>query len=167
MDHRLTTGHLEPLLQKARSTGVVTWATHHAASSLTHPKMFDYFHTSSESFFFLPMVQSSHIMLYNTAEVHTKLMLPWIQCALTQDCIDPIGAQSSGCRFNKKPLYRYSGCHRYDGSALNIVLGLMFKETSYVYSGGEIFFRQVNEGAEVEPEKISENSTVSTIVHGL
>lgn len=27
---------------------------------------------------------------------------------------------------NKKPQYRYSGCHDYDASALNVVLGLTF-----------------------------------------
>ena len=53
-------------------------------------------------------------------------MLPWIECTLTKDCIDPFGAQSSGCRFDKKPLYRYSGCHLYDSSALNVALGVAF-----------------------------------------
>lgn len=47
------------------------------------------------------------------------------------------GAQSGGCRFNKKPLYRYSGCHAYDVSAFNIVLGLTwnFDETKYSLRG--------------------------------
>ena len=43
------------------------------------------------------------------------------------------GAQSGGCKFNKKPLYRYSGCHGFDLSAFNIVLGVQFDfdETKY------------------------------------
>jgi hypothetical protein len=36
------------------------------------------------------------------------------------------GAQDGGCRFDKKPHYRYSGCHRGDASALNVALGLHF-----------------------------------------
>lgn len=36
------------------------------------------------------------------------------------------GAQSGGCKLNKKPQYRYSGCHDYDASAFNIVLGQTF-----------------------------------------
>lgn len=41
-------------------------------------------------------------------------------------CIAPFGAQSGGCRFDKKPLYRYSGCHAYDSAALNLALGNAF-----------------------------------------
>lgn len=46
------------------------------------------------------------LFLVNTREVHQEIMLPWVQCALTQDCIFPIGAQSTGCKFDKKPSYR-------------------------------------------------------------
>lgn len=35
---------------------------------------------------------------------------------------------------NKKPLYRYSGCHDYDASALNIVLGLTFSFDDQKYA---------------------------------
>lgn len=85
--------------------------------------MFEYFSTSVDNFFFLPMVDPIQLLLFNLPSVHRNIMLPWVQCALTRDCIRPLGAQAEGCRFNKKPMYRYTGCHRYDASALNIVLG--------------------------------------------
>lgn len=91
-DQRLVTTHIEPLIQLATRGGcVLSWATRHATSSLTHPKMFDYFRTTAENFFFLPMVEVSRLLLFNTRIVHSDLMLPWVQCALTQDCIHPIG----------------------------------------------------------------------------
>lgn len=50
-----------------------------------------------------------------------------------------LGAQNSGCQFNKKPRYRYSGCHWNDASALSIVLGQYFNYSIETYS-------QVNHG---------------------
>ncbi|XP_014612602.1 PREDICTED: uncharacterized protein LOC106791474 isoform X2 [Polistes canadensis] len=125
--------------------GVLTWPTRHAISSLTHPKMYEYFHASAESFFFLPLIRASHIVIRNTKDIREKVMLPWVQCALTRDCICPIGAQSAGCRFNKRPQYRYSGCHAYDTSALNIVLGLHFNfdDTSYTHQERETYFNKI------------------------
>ncbi|KAK7866703.1 hypothetical protein R5R35_003242 [Gryllus longicercus] len=165
-DYRLLTGRIEPLLQTAlKGGGVLGWATKRATSSLTHPKMFDYFHTTAESFLFLPMVETNRLLLYNTEGVHEELMLPWVQCALTPDCVHPIGAQSGGCRFDKKPQYRYSGCHRYDGSALNIVLGLRFglDETQYTYQGHEQFFRRVGpDVAAAEMVGLENNTTEAT-----
>ncbi|XP_014612603.1 PREDICTED: uncharacterized protein LOC106791474 isoform X3 [Polistes canadensis] len=126
-------------------SGVLTWPTRHAISSLTHPKMYEYFHASAESFFFLPLIRASHIVIRNTKDIREKVMLPWVQCALTRDCICPIGAQSAGCRFNKRPQYRYSGCHAYDTSALNIVLGLHFNfdDTSYTHQERETYFNKI------------------------
>lgn len=133
-------------------SGILTWPTKHAISSLTHPKMYEYFHTSTESFFFLTLIRASHLVIRNTNEIREKVMLPWVQCALTRDCICPIGAQSAGCRFNKKPQYRYSGCHAYDVAALNIVLGLYFNfvDTYYIHQERETYFRKI------EPEEANE-----------
>jgi hypothetical protein len=47
---------------------------------------------------------------------------------------DVAGAQAGGCKFNKKPLYRYSGCHGFDVSAFNIVLGVHFDFDEMKYS---------------------------------
>lgn len=108
--------------------------------------MFQYFHTDSENFLFLQMVSADVMFLINSESVHYHIMLPWVKCALTQDCIVPIGAQSAGCRFDKKPQYRYSGCHSYDTSALNIVLGLKFNMdgTQYMLDESEKLFETVD-----------------------
>lgn len=148
--------------------GIIAWATRHATSSLTHPNMFGYFQTTTENFLFQSMVEANKLLIYNTADIHNNIMLPWVQCALTEDCIFPIGAQSSGCHFNKKPQYRYSGCHRYDASALNIVLGLQFdfKDDLYTYpssqsSENEVLFRIVSEtDALNEFNALEGNSTI-------
>ena len=69
-------------------------------------------------------------------------MKPWVQCALTFDCISPIGAQPSGCHYDKRPIYRYSGCHHYDTSAFNIILGVLFKLDTSAYTTKQRFFRK-------------------------
>ncbi|XP_075237095.1 uncharacterized protein LOC142333633 [Lycorma delicatula] len=162
---RITTGKISTLLSKAQVNGIVTWATRQAVTSLTHPRMFDYFQTTADSFYFLPMVEATKLLIYNTKDIHNDIMLPWVQCALIHDCIMPIGAQSVGCRFDKKPQYRYSGCHSYDSSALNIVLGLRFKfnEMEYAYQDSSQYFRQVTLSSAVEEvTKLLENSTADT-----
>lgn len=108
--------------------------------------MFEYFKTRQDNYFFHRMIKPSHILLYNTDRIHNELMLPWLRCILTPECIAPIGSQSSGCRFDKKPLYRYSGCHHYDTSAINVVLGLMFNFNEKPYSAPEEykFFRTIS-----------------------
>ncbi|KAH0810484.1 hypothetical protein GEV33_012306 [Tenebrio molitor] len=134
--------------KRAKSQGILTWPMNlkNPVSSLTHKKMFQYFHTDAENFLFLQMVNADILLIVNTESVHNDIMLPWVKCALTQDCIVPIGAQSAGCRFDKKPQYRYSGCHSYDTSALNIVLGLKFNMdgSQYMYNEGEKLFESVD-----------------------
>ncbi|XP_030560249.1 uncharacterized protein LOC115762244 isoform X1 [Drosophila novamexicana] len=125
---------LQDLQSRALVAGVLGWNTPTAVSSRTHPKMFDYFESDAEDFIFLRMVDLDAVFFADTLFVTDKIMLPWLKCALTMECIDPIGAQSNGCKFNKKPLYRYSGCHGYDASAFNIVLGLTWHLDDSKYS---------------------------------
>lgn len=145
--YMFTSNEIESVSQQAQKEGLASWSINQPTSALTHPRMFDYFHTHQEKYFFHRMVQPSHLLLYNTNIIHQQLMLPWVKCALVSDCIAPIGAQSSGCRFDKKPLYRYSGCHRYDMSALNVILGIMFDYSSgpYVAREEDKFFQRIEE----------------------
>lgn len=175
VDLRLTDHDLSPWLEQARGAGLVVWQHEEgqtgggagliiegptrvatATTSLTHHRMFDFFPgTNYEDYAFQHMASCSSMVLLYTARVHSELMLPWLKCVLTEVCINPIGAQDTGCRFDKKPQYRYSGCHRYDMSALNIVLGNMFsfQESSYMRTQGpwdKTFFRRVDQDPSIE-----------------
>src|SRR5699024_4496476 len=108
-------------------------------SALTHPRMFEYFHTTADNFYFHRMVRSSHLVISISESTwqpfELGIMLAWVRCALTEGCIVPLGSQwRSSCRLDKKPHYRYSGCHHYDMSALNVVLGIAYNYSSSEYS---------------------------------
>ncbi|XP_072378207.1 uncharacterized protein [Diabrotica undecimpunctata] len=139
-NYRVTQNVIPTLFEeRTLKTGILAWplSLKNPVSSLTHKKMFEYFHTDADNFLFLQMVKAEALLIVNTETIHKHVMLPWVQCTLTQDCIIPIGAQSAGCKFDKKPQYRYSGCHSYDTSALNIVLGLLFKQNTSQYTCSE------------------------------
>jgi len=178
IDYRLTESNLVPWLDQAATSGVVAWEHESAlaipvasqgpiraaiaTTALTHPKMFEFFDSSKyEDYAFQHMSSSSSLVLLYTQAVHTQLMLPWLKCILTESCINPIGAQDTGCRFDKKPQYRYSGCHRYDMSALNIVLGDMFRFQEGKYMGSKTFFRKVNQDPSSEKSVTASNYSVT------
>ena len=112
--------------------GVVAWPItdqeigHQPTAALMHPGMFAAIHTLKHLYDFHLMSDPGAILLYNRDGVHKELMKPWLTCSLAHHCIQPIGAQDTGCRYDKKPLFRYSCCHLYDTSAFNVALSLMF-----------------------------------------
>jgi len=53
--------------------------------------MFDYFESDAEDFIFLRMVDLDTVFFMDSSFVTEKIMLPWLKCALTLECIDPIG----------------------------------------------------------------------------
>lgn len=175
VDYRITRSSILPWLEQAKEVGVVAWQHGRgiATTALTHPRMFEFFPGSKyEDFAFQHMASSSVLLLVYTQEIHSHLMLPWLNCALTEACINPIGAQDTGCRFDKKPQYRYSGCHRYDMSAMNIVLGSMFQfqESRYMRPQTDSFFRRVTQepgqGVEGSEGPAASNATRITEVWG-
>lgn len=87
----LTNEHRADLFRHVNSSGVLGWTTRLAVSSRTHPKMFDYFQTDAENFMFLPMVSMDAVLFVDSELVNEKILLPWIKCTLTLECIHPIG----------------------------------------------------------------------------
>lgn len=158
-----TSAELAELWTRASSdkgTGVLAWQRHAAVTSLTHPRMFHYFHASLDDFLFVQMVDVTRLIVVDKPST-VEIMRPWIQCALTVDCIMPIGAQSGGCRFDKKPQYRYSGCHGQDASALSIVLGLRagFEEARYAAHSRALWRRAPDAEAAAELAALQRNAS--------
>lgn len=86
-----TTNELDALWKRAvAGSGVLAWPRLAAVTSLTHPRMFHYFHASIDDFLFVQMVDVTRLVVANKPAV-VEVMRPWIQCALTVDCIMPIG----------------------------------------------------------------------------
>ena len=150
------TGNLSAVLSRGRAAGVVAWrvASRDPTSAHTHPAMFRALRTRRDQFYFQHMVSADHLVLYGSAAVSRRLMRPWVQCALQPECIRPRGARAAGCQRDRKPLFRYSGCHSYDASALNVVLGVMFDYADTAYTAHETVFG----AAEVEHD----NETAAT-----
>ena len=63
--------------------------------------------------------QSGTIILWANAMFKEKLLPSLIDCASHLECIAPKGSNHFGCNF---ALPGYVGCHRYDQSALNVIL---------------------------------------------
>ena len=55
----------------------------------------------------------------------TKLIRPWVDCAVHKECIAPNGSSNAPCNMElqkKEGNGIYIGCHRYDQSALSMIL---------------------------------------------
>lgn len=157
-------------------------------TSSTHPHMFSYFDSDADSFLFVRQVTLDAVMFHGSKFLDENILLPWIKCVrlqtnvlrkilisfiyikqvLTPQCIQPIGASSNSnhCKFNKKPQYRYSGCHGYDESAFNVVCGLAFNFNEGKYSvtdyDGALFYKETLDNSirilENRKKNISETS---------
>ncbi len=58
---------------------LVCYIIGHPTSSLTHPKMFPYFETTAENFYFHRMIDPSQLLLCKTEELQTKVVLFWLR----------------------------------------------------------------------------------------
>ena len=134
------TRNLSISLSVARKYGIAAWLKGKDTTSyLTHPKMFTYFNEIPKNYYFHTAVRPNHLILFNTEKIHNEVMLQWVKCALTEECIKPIGAQEMGCNYPPKPLYRYSGCHKNEMSAFNVILGKVFNYNSDYGTKSEVF----------------------------
>ena len=90
----------------------------------THDGMLKYLHmnmTRSELARVKPSIEANSFIMWVTPLIKEKFLVPWIDCGMHKDCISPEGAKISGCH-KIDPTGKYIGCHRYDQSAMNMIL---------------------------------------------
>jgi len=94
--------------------------------SLTHDGMLKYLNLSlsrKQMGNFGHLEANCWVMWVNNL-MHSKFLNYWVDCALHQECIDPHGATLWNCdlKIAKKGTGVYTGCHRFDQSALDMIL---------------------------------------------
>ena len=74
-------------------------------------------------------IEATGFLLWANAMMKEVLIEPWFDCALKKECIAPAGAKISPCHFTNNHDGHYVGCHRYDQSALDLILAREFGAT--------------------------------------
>ena len=112
--------------------GISITTTGHSTFAATHPDMYKYLPTDIEAIKTIEQREAT-LMFYRTKEMYA-FVLPWLAfCALDQNCIAPRNARL-GCHFEHGDHFRtWAGCHRFDQSAVNILLSNYFHYDSWKY----------------------------------
>ena len=96
------------------------------AIEFTHDGMMKYlkFPKKRKDMAAIPTIQSGCYLLLLNNETRHKVVDPWEDCSLHEECIAPNGNgyPKWPCHFTNKHDGHYVGCHRYDQSALNLIL---------------------------------------------
>jgi hypothetical protein len=70
-----TLGQFLTLAMQGGSEGIIGWSTLHPTSTLTHPKMFSFFETEAENYYFHRMIDPAQLLVCNTNTVHSKVRM--------------------------------------------------------------------------------------------
>ena len=69
-------------------------------------------------------IESGLYCVWFTDVIREKWVKRWLDCALHEECIAPTGTSPYGCKFDLLKISdgAYIGCHRFDQSALNVIM---------------------------------------------
>ena len=101
---------------------------------VTHTGTLRYFNMTRESMQNVVGIDSE-MVLFKTSKVMMHILDLWCDCAMHEECIAPQMAILNPCKYNrvKKGSIRYIGCHRFDQSALNIIIVKGYGTEVYKY----------------------------------
>ena len=108
----LNSKKVQAMIDLSQKTGFVLSITRKDFMCHTNQKVFEWFKESPANY----MSMQSHIhaamITVTKNSLSTIIMKAWVTCALDVNCISPPGSRLAPC----------CGCHRYDQSALQIIL---------------------------------------------
>ena len=143
---RLATQSLLHAVSIAKRNGVAIFAGRHIYSTVTvtHPEMYRWLPSDTMRLKITGQVQTAPLIMYNTRFVRDNIMLWYVLCGLQRTCMSPLRARRRCIGLKQRQvLYRsrYMRCHRYDQSALNILLKNAFDFKRILFGTGlRVFF---------------------------
>lgn len=119
---RLVKGHFQSLIKESEEEDllILTSNKHYSTYSVTHPDMYSYLPTNMEMLKKISHIEIRLVIIHNTKRIQNKLLKWLILCSLEKGCLSPVGSRHQ-C---DSPLTKtvYANCHRFDESAMNILL---------------------------------------------
>ena len=122
-DALLHDSNLVPIFQALQETDGALCLTGagHSTFSVTHPVMYEYLPTDLAAAKGAQWGANS-MFLYRTKSIFLNVIKWWVLCALEISCMAVNQNSTRFCSFGKDHFKTYVGCHRFDQSALNILL---------------------------------------------
>ncbi|TMS33076.1 hypothetical protein L596_000853 [Steinernema carpocapsae] len=116
--------------------------TVHSIYQATNPLMYPYLNITTSQAKQVTMHNASPALWLGTAEVKTQILREMVRCSLTEDCMGPPGSRISCTNNEDSNVYSY--CHRYDQSALNILLAqnANFQLDRYISKSKDVCIRR-------------------------
>ncbi|GFO22779.1 metk_1 protein [Plakobranchus ocellatus] len=93
----------------------------HSSYVVTNPHMYTFLMTNERKLQATPHFEFNLAVIHNTRRVKHEFMRYLVSCALEEYCIAPPGSKVS-CDLNMGNNKKYARCHRYDESAINLIL---------------------------------------------
>uniref|UniRef100_A0A914Y1Q0 Uncharacterized protein n=1 Tax=Panagrolaimus superbus TaxID=310955 RepID=A0A914Y1Q0_9BILA len=95
----------------------------HNLFSTIHPSMFNFFPSINQQTLINIEQYQGGLGLWISSEKSWKIMKRLVECALHPNCMGPSGS-TSDCDYGRIKKYpnKFSGCHRFDQAAINLIL---------------------------------------------
>ncbi|ELU18218.1 hypothetical protein CAPTEDRAFT_194388 [Capitella teleta] len=107
-----------------QTDGVMTFSSSgHSNFAATHHRMYEYLPTDTRGMQESEQVEGGCAFFFRTESVVNSFLYWFVMCSLDKDCIAP--TRKRGC-LSTKDKTEYADCHRFDQSALNILLSNHF-----------------------------------------
>jgi hypothetical protein len=123
---RFKTENLTQLLRNARKHGLQVLSGDGSIAERTDRRMFEYFGEDPCLFMHYSEIQAGWSVWLKNNFTQNAIFKPWLTCALTDTCMVLVGANFH-CYGNSHHVPGY--CHRYDQSALGIILMKLYGDS--------------------------------------
>ncbi len=121
--------HVFPYILKANVSilGLPALSPTTNIAQYTEDETIAYLNLTREELTELPQIQGGFLVVWMTDATVRKILDDWVDCALHQECIAPVGASVWGpgnCapKIGGPQVTLFSGCHRFDQSALDLIM---------------------------------------------
>ena len=140
---RFKSKDLDKIFDHSRTVGVQAAVGFGPIAARTSEKTFKFLQESPCVFRDIKEFEATFIIIYANDFILQYFMIPWVSCALTEQCMAPVDL--IGCHND----HVYFDCHRFDQSILSILMTRLFHNDLKTHAMQHTFFQICKNGFEI------------------